>query len=66
MCIPHSLTRKLKGTAVGTNSGGLGKLVVPGDTPGGTIVTILLKMAGAFVGGFVTQSLLGLGSGRFI
>jgi len=51
---------------VGTNSEGLGKLVVPGDAPGGTIVTILLRMAGAFVGGFMTQSLLSLGSGGFI
>jgi uncharacterized membrane protein YeaQ/YmgE (transglycosylase-associated protein family) len=37
-----------------------------GDDPGGTIVIILVKLAGAYVGGFMTQSLLGLGSGRFI
>ena len=29
-------------------------------------MTILLGIAGAFVGGFVTQNLLGLGSGGFI
>jgi uncharacterized membrane protein YeaQ/YmgE (transglycosylase-associated protein family) len=39
---------------------------MPGEDPGGTIVTMLLKMAGAFVGGFMTQSLLVLGSGGFI
>jgi hypothetical protein len=39
---------------------------MPGDDPGCTIVTILLRMADAFVGGFMTQSLLGLGSGGFI
>ena len=37
-----------------------------GDDPGGTIVIILVRMAGAFMGGFMTQSLLGLGCGRFI
>jgi uncharacterized membrane protein YeaQ/YmgE (transglycosylase-associated protein family) len=65
LCITHCLTEQLKGTAVGINSGGLGKLVMPGDDPGGTIVTILLRMAGAFVGGFMTQSLLVLGNGEF-
>ncbi len=66
LCLFHCLTEQLKDTTAGTNSGGLGELVVPGDAPGGTIVTILLRMAGAFVGGFMTQSLLGLGSGGFI
>jgi hypothetical protein len=39
---------------------------MPGTGLGGTIVAILLRVAGAFVGGFMTQSLLGLGSGGFI
>lgn len=47
-------------------AGALGKLIMPGDDPGGIIVTILLGMAGAIVGGFVTQNLLGLGEGGFI
>jgi uncharacterized membrane protein YeaQ/YmgE (transglycosylase-associated protein family) len=66
LCLTHCLTEQLTGTAVGINSRALGKLVMPGEYTGGTIVTILLRMAGAFVGGFMTQSLLGLGSSGFI
>ncbi|MCA1739668.1 MAG: GlsB/YeaQ/YmgE family stress response membrane protein, partial [Actinobacteria bacterium] len=51
---------------VGLIAGALGKLIMPGDDPGGIIVTILLGIVGAFVGGFITQNLLGLGSGGFI
>ena len=47
-------------------AGALGKLIMPGRDPGGIIVTILLGIAGAFVGGFITQNLLGFGSGGFI
>jgi uncharacterized membrane protein YeaQ/YmgE (transglycosylase-associated protein family) len=39
---------------------------MPGDDPGGIIVTILIGIAGAFVGGFITQNLLGMGGGGFI
>ncbi len=46
---------------VGLIAGALGKLIMPGDDPGGIIVTIILGIVGAFVGGFVF-SLLG-GSG---
>ena len=45
---------------VGLIAGALGKLVMPGDDPGGFIVTILIGMAGAIVGGFVV-GLLGAG-----
>lgn len=38
---------------VGLIAGALGKLIMPGDDPGGFIVTILLGILGAFVGGFV-------------
>ncbi|MDQ3924628.1 MAG: GlsB/YeaQ/YmgE family stress response membrane protein [Actinomycetota bacterium] len=51
---------------VGLIAGALGKLIMPGDDPGGIIVTILIGMAGALVGGFVIQGLLGLGGGGFI
>ncbi len=51
---------------VGGVAGALAKLIMPGDDPGGIIVTILLGIAGAFVGGFIMQSILGLGSGGFI
>lgn len=39
----------------------LAKWIMPGKDPGGFIVTILIGIAGAFVGGFI-GSLLGLGS----
>jgi uncharacterized membrane protein YeaQ/YmgE (transglycosylase-associated protein family) len=37
------------------------KLIMPGRDPGGFIITILLGIAGAFVGGFIA-SLLGFGN----
>jgi len=45
----------------GAIAGYLAKWIMPGDDPGGLIVTILIGVAGAFVGGFVA-SLLGLGT----
>jgi uncharacterized membrane protein YeaQ/YmgE (transglycosylase-associated protein family) len=51
---------------VGGIAGALAKLIMPGDDPGGIIVTILLGIVGAFLGSFITVSLLGLGSGGFI
>lgn len=41
--------------------GVLAKWMMPGPDPGGVIVTILIGIAGAFVGGFL-GSLAGLGS----
>jgi uncharacterized membrane protein YeaQ/YmgE (transglycosylase-associated protein family) len=41
--------------------GALAKWIMPGDDPGGTIITILLGIAGAFVGGFLA-TLIGLGT----
>jgi uncharacterized membrane protein YeaQ/YmgE (transglycosylase-associated protein family) len=46
---------------VGLIAGVLGKLIMPGDDPGGFIVTILLGIVGAFVGGFVVSLFGGLG-----
>ena len=40
--------------------GALAKWIMPGPDPGGCIVTTLIGIAGAFVGGFI-GSLLGLG-----
>lgn len=37
----------------------LAKAVMPGRDPGGTIVTILLGIVGAVVGGFLGNALLG-------
>jgi uncharacterized membrane protein YeaQ/YmgE (transglycosylase-associated protein family) len=41
--------------------GVLAKLIMPGKDPGGFIVTIVIGIAGAFVGGFI-GSRLGLGT----
>ena len=46
---------------LGLVAGILGKIIMPGKDPGGFIITILLGIAGAFVGGWV-GSLVGLGS----
>ncbi len=41
--------------------GALAKFIMPGDDPGGFIVTILIGIAGAFVGGYIGTA-LGFGS----
>jgi uncharacterized membrane protein YeaQ/YmgE (transglycosylase-associated protein family) len=41
----------------GLIAGGLAKLVVPGRDPGGLIVTMLLGVAGALLGGWLGRSL---------
>jgi uncharacterized membrane protein YeaQ/YmgE (transglycosylase-associated protein family) len=50
---------------IGLIAGALAKLIMPGDDPGGMIVTILIGIAGAFVGGFLL-SLIGMGEGGWI
>jgi len=45
----------------GLIAGAVAKLIMPGDDPGGVIVTIIIGIAGALVGGFVATS-IGLGS----
>jgi uncharacterized membrane protein YeaQ/YmgE (transglycosylase-associated protein family) len=42
---------------IGLIAGGLAKWAMPGSDPGGIIITILIGIAGAFVGGFIVQSL---------
>ncbi|CAA9439693.1 MAG: UPF0410 protein [uncultured Rubrobacteraceae bacterium] len=51
---------------IGGIAGALAKLIMPGDDPGGIIVTILLGIVGAFVGSFITVNLLGMGGGGLI
>lgn len=46
---------------VGLVAGAIGKLLMPGDDPGGIIVTILLGIAGAFLGYLIFTKLLGIG-----
>ena len=41
--------------------GAVAKLIMPGKDPGGVIITILIGVAGAMIGGFV-GSFLGLGT----
>ena len=60
------LTALIVWITVGLIAGALGKLIMPGRDPGGIIVTILIGMAGALVGGFITQGLFGLRGGGFI
>lgn len=50
---------------VGGIAGALAKLIMPGDDPGGFIITIILGIAGALVGGFLA-SLIGIGGGGII
>jgi uncharacterized membrane protein YeaQ/YmgE (transglycosylase-associated protein family) len=45
---------------LGLIAGALGKWIMPGDDPGGIIVTILIGILGAVVGGFIA-SLIGFG-----
>jgi uncharacterized membrane protein YeaQ/YmgE (transglycosylase-associated protein family) len=45
----------------GLIAGVLAKMILPGDDPGGLIVTTLIGIAGAFVGGYL-GTLLGFGS----
>ena len=41
----------------GLIAGALAKWIMPGDDPGGLIITILIGVAGAFVGGFIGTQL---------
>ena len=50
---------------VGLIAGALAKLILPGDDPGGIIVTILIWIAGAFVGGFAFSLFGGAGVSGF-
>jgi uncharacterized membrane protein YeaQ/YmgE (transglycosylase-associated protein family) len=45
----------------GLIAGVLAKLIMPGKDPGGVIVTILIGIAGAVIGGFIANG-LGFGS----
>ncbi len=46
---------------VGLIAGILAKLIMPGRDPGGFLLTIVIGMIGALVGGFVVQLLGGTG-----
>ncbi len=44
---------------VGLIAGVLAKIAMPGPDPGGVILTIIIGIAGAFIGGFIVDSLGG-------
>lgn len=50
---------------VGLVAGALAKWIMPGDDPGGIIITILLGIAGAMLGGWIFSA-LGIGGGIII
>jgi uncharacterized membrane protein YeaQ/YmgE (transglycosylase-associated protein family) len=45
---------------LGAIAGAIAKWIMPGDDPGGVIITILLGIAGALIGGFIASA-IGLG-----
>jgi uncharacterized membrane protein YeaQ/YmgE (transglycosylase-associated protein family) len=51
--------------AVGLIAGLLAKVILPGDDPGGLIITTLIGMVGAVIGGFVIGILGGVGATGF-
>ncbi len=50
---------------VGLIAGLLAKWIMPGEGPGGLLITLILGMAGASVGGFVVNLLGGAGATGF-
>jgi uncharacterized membrane protein YeaQ/YmgE (transglycosylase-associated protein family) len=44
---------------LGLLAGALAKMLLPGDDPGGFIVTTLIGVAGALIGGFLAAALFG-------
>jgi uncharacterized membrane protein YeaQ/YmgE (transglycosylase-associated protein family) len=42
---------------LGLFAGAIAKLILPGDDPGGIIVTTLIGIVGALVGGFIASAL---------
>jgi uncharacterized membrane protein YeaQ/YmgE (transglycosylase-associated protein family) len=44
---------------IGLIAGALAKWVMPGPDPGGIVITILIGIAGAFLGGYGVQLLFG-------
>jgi uncharacterized membrane protein YeaQ/YmgE (transglycosylase-associated protein family) len=46
----------------GLIAGIIAKVIMPGNDPGGFIITALLGIAGAIVGGFIAGSLLHIGN----
>jgi uncharacterized membrane protein YeaQ/YmgE (transglycosylase-associated protein family) len=45
---------------LGLIAGAIAKLIMPGDDPGGIIVTMLLGIIGAVIGGFLGSRIFGI------
>ncbi|HEX8933946.1 MAG TPA: GlsB/YeaQ/YmgE family stress response membrane protein [Pseudonocardiaceae bacterium] len=50
---------------LGLIAGAIAKLIMPGDDPGGIIVTMLLGIVGAVIGGFLGSRIFGTGLQTF-
>jgi uncharacterized membrane protein YeaQ/YmgE (transglycosylase-associated protein family) len=50
---------------LGLIAGAIAKAIMPGDDPGGFIVTTLIGVVGAFLGGFLGNMLTGTGLNGF-
>ena len=50
---------------LGLLAGAIAKLIMPGDDPGGIIVTMLIGIVGAVVGGFLGSRIFGIGLENF-
>ena len=46
---------------IGLLAGIVAKLIMPGKDPGGCLVTVLIGIAGALLGGFLGQAIFGTG-----
>ena len=51
--------RLLTWILLGLLAGGLAKFIMPGKDPGGCLVTMLIGIVGALIGGFIGSTLLG-------
>jgi uncharacterized membrane protein YeaQ/YmgE (transglycosylase-associated protein family) len=50
---------------LGLIAGAIAKLIMPGDDPGGIIITMLLGIVGALIGGFLGSRIFGIGLQTF-
>ena len=50
---------------LGLIAGVIAKLLMPGRDPGGCIITMLIGIVGALLGGFLSSRLLGIDRGDF-
>ena len=50
---------------LGLIAGAIAKLIMPGDDPGGIIITILLGIVGAVIGGYLGSLIFGIGLENF-